>query len=919
MADDAMAAPGTAEALGTIGGPVLVAAPGRGLWLSADGEIEPLAAGAIAVRLAEAGPPLVCHAPATARRIGLAPFPARDLLELFAFARPARFCEPTPMGLARALGLTPPTDHVDEALTLSRAAVALLAEIGGGDDDDQARARAIASAMAAAGWPWGKAVVAALGGADEAGGGLDVWSRLPEWSEQAPPGQPGGEPVDPAETRRRLAALLGADAEPRPEQADYASAVTAAFQASAGEGPEVVLAEAGTGVGKTLGYIAPVGLWAERNRAPVWISTYTKNLQRQIDGELDRLYPDPALKARKVVLRKGRENYLCLLNLEDATRALGLRRGDAAGLGLTLRWVGATRDGDMIGGDFPGWLAGLVGHGRGLGLTDRRGECIYAACPHYRKCFIERGIRRARRADIVIANHALVMTQAALAAATGDEGGYLPTRYVFDEGHHVFDAADSAFAAHLTGLETAELRRWLLGAEGGRRSRARGLERRLEGLVADDDAGAALEAIKRAARALPGPGWPERIAGDAPRGPAEAFLATARRQVLARRAGRDDGYSLETETAPPIDGLTETATALEAALTRLAEPVAVLGQALVRRLDEDAETLDTPSRLRIEAACRGLARRGVVTIGAWRQMLAALGGETPPEMIDWLAVDRIDGRERDVGLYRHWVDPTIPFIAQVARPAQGMVITSATLRDASGDAEADWRAAEGRTGTCHLERPAIRAALPSPFDYAARTRVLIVTDVRRTAPDQVAAAYRELMRAAGGGGLGLFTAIARLRAVHARIAVPLDNAGLTLHAQHVDALDAATLVDIFRAQENACLLGTDAMRDGIDVPGRGLRLIVFDRVPWPRPGILHRARRRRFSGGAYDDMLTRLRLRQAFGRLIRRADDRGVFVLLDPAMPSRLLGAFPEGTSPRRVGLAEAIAETRAFLAPDGS
>jgi ATP-dependent DNA helicase DinG len=211
--------------------------------------------------------------------------------------------------------------------------------------------------------------------------------------------------------------------------------------------------------------------------------------------------------------------------------------------------------------------------------------------------------------------------------------------------------------------------------------------------------------------------------------------------------------------------------------------------------------------------------------------------------------------------------------------------------------------------------PALRARVPSPFDYAAQTRAFVVTDVRKDDLDQVAAAYRELFLAAGGGGLGLFTAISRLKAVHERIAGPLDAAGLPLLAQHVDGIDVGTLIDIFRAEEDACLLGTDAVRDGVDVPGRSLRLIAFDRVPWPRPDILHRARKSAFGGKLYDDRLTRLKLRQAFGRLIRRAGDTGVFVLLDPMMPSRLAGAFPEGVTLRRVGLAEAIAETRVFLA----
>jgi ATP-dependent DNA helicase DinG len=127
-------------------------------------------------------------------------------------------------------------------------------------------------------------------------------------------------------------------------------------------------------------------------------------------------------------------------------------------------------------------------------------------------------------------------------------------------------------------------------------------------------------------------------------------------------------------------------------------------------------------------------------------------------------------------------------------------------------------------------------------------------------------------------------------------------------------MDTATLIDIFRAEEDSSLLGTDAVRDGIDVPGRSLRLIVFDRVPWPRPDILHKARKAAFGGTRYDDMLTRLRLKQAFGRLVRRASDTGVFVLLDPAFPSRLHGAFPAGVLPERVGLRDAVERTTSFL-----
>src|SRR3546814_19241578 len=82
------------------------------------------------------------------------------------------------------------------------------------------------------------------------------------------------------------------------------------------------------------------------------------------------------------------------------------------------------------------------------------------------------------------------------------------------------------------------------------------------------------------------------------------------------------------------------------------------------------------------------------------------------------------------------------------------------------------------------------------------------------------------------------------------------------------------------------------MRDGVDVPGASLRLVVFDRVPWPRPDLLHKARKAAFGGQAYDDLLNRLKLKKAYGSLLRTANDFGVFVVLDAQLPSGLLSAF---------------------------
>jgi len=373
---------------------------------------------------------------------------------------------------------------------------------------------------------------------------------------------------------------------------------------------------------------------------------------------------------------------------------------------------------------------------------------------------------------------------------------------------------------------------------------------------------------------------------------------------------------MECAARPALDLVRETAREAAAAIAKIEAPLLALARHLEDVLDKEAATLGPSERARIEGALRGLDRRARMTLPGWRSMLRAIDEDSDddPDFVDWFDATFLYGRVVDAACRRHWVDPTEPLTNAVIAPAHGVLVTSATLADPA--LEDPFALAEMRTGAARLPDRPKTLKLASPFDYASQAKALVVTDVSRDDARQVAAAMRELFLAAGGGGLGLFTAIRRLKAVHERIAAPLADKGLALYAQHVDPLEVGALVDIFRAEEDSCLLGTDAVRDGVDVPGRSLRLLVFDRVPWPRPDILHKARRARFGGKGYDDAVARGRIAQAFGRLIRRADDKGCFVMLDAQAPSRLFSALPEGVELQRVSLVEAIEMVEGFLAP---
>jgi ATP-dependent DNA helicase DinG len=875
-----------------------------GIWL-ADGN----GAGGIGAREASRGeaiaraaetPHIILNAPLVGQRLGYPELSGLDLLELFAFVHPARFAVPTVAGMSRVLGLDPPGNEAEAAAALQRIAQRLLAVLA--DPDWREREGAWTSNMTLhrLGWGWAPLIGARLERPER--GERMLFSRLKQWEEAGERPPPRTVLVDPAEARAKLGRLTG-QAEAREGQKAMAEAVTRVFTPKPAKGaPNVLLAEAGTGIGKTLAYLAPASLWAEQAGGAVWVSTFTKALQRQLDGEGSKLFANVDERAKRIVVRKGRENYLCLLNLEDALQ--GAFAGRAAVLAqLVGRWAAYTKDGDMVGGDLPGWLPSLFRRAGAAALTDRRGECVYAGCPHYRRCFIERAERASREADIVIANHALVMVNAARAREDA------PGRILFDEGHHLFDAADSTFAVAFGGQEAIELRRWIVGPEGRSRGRRRGLAARLMDVASYDEEGArALDSAVEAARALPSDGWLQRLVEGDPFGPVEALLAEVRGTVFARAKAQEAGYGLETELAEPDGALVSASAAAAEVLESLAKPLAALSRRLEAVLEDAPDWLDSQARARVDGAIRGLSWRRE-TVAAWIALLSRIGGEADPEFVDWIAVERVDGREYDVAIHRRWLDPTKPLAGAVFAPADGVLVTSATLRGGE-----DWAAADARTGALHLPSPAAHFEAESPFDYAACSEVLIVTDVKQGDIASLAGAYARLIEAAKGGTLGLFTAIQRLKAVHARIADRLAREGLPLLAQHVDPIDAGTLVDIFRDDPRASLLGTDALRDGVDVPGESLRLVVMERVPWPRPTVLHAARRMAGGGSAYDDRVVRARLAQAFGRLIRRQGDKGLFVILSAAMPSRLLKAFPPGVPISRLPLDAAIDRVAAFL-----
>ena len=331
--------------------------------------------------------------------------------------------------------------------------------------------------------------------------------------------------------------------------------------------------------------------------------------------------------------------------LPGAVNAAQLGGGDLVGLALAARWARASRDGDMTGGDFPAWLPTLFAVGpaaqASAGQPGRPARRVRAR----RLPALPRLLHR--KGDPRLAPRRPGHRQ----PRPGDDPGGLrrrphrprpdrPTsrprtlkRIVFDEGHHLFDAADAPSPPCLSGAEAAEMRRWIRGPE-GRGRRGRGLEARLGELVGErEDArdGAARRRV-RAAAALPGEGWSGRIAppvGEvSPIGPIEALPGRGARAAARprRRLGARHGVRRAAGAGP---GARDRGGGGRGRWRRSRRRCWRWRAGSADVLDEEADELATGERARIEGALRGLDRRARMMLPAWRSMLTRASTRTP--------------------------------------------------------------------------------------------------------------------------------------------------------------------------------------------------------------------------------------------------------------------------------------------------
>ncbi|HEX8851741.1 MAG TPA: helicase C-terminal domain-containing protein [Gemmatimonadaceae bacterium] len=663
-----------------------------------------------------------------------------------------------------------------------------------------------------------------------------------------------------------IAALHGSY-EDRPSQRRMAATIAKLYS----EGG-IGLLEAGTGVGKSLGYLLPALRWAAANGERTIVSTNTINLQEQLVGK-DLPFLQKALSDQQVrfALLKGWRNYLCRARLEQARSNEGtlLDAAERAELATLAEWAEKTRDGSLA--DLPTPPKPEVWDE----VAAEPDLCTRLQCPLYDKCFVYAARREAAKADVVVVNHHLLLSDVAVRRATQnwEEAAVLPSydRLVVDEGHHLEDAA----AGHLGATVT---RRALVRAFNRLDRKGRGL---LASLVT-------------------------KLQGQRDLLSAASLDLVNQRLAPAVHAAREQGAmlfdlldTLLQESGVPVMRLTDDFAShpiwragLDAALTDLLGEIELLHEGLrvVRERLEGSGKLEesvAPLLNEIRAVGKRLQSAG----DSLRNALRPAHDAEPT--VRWIEVR---GRDRGVAVSAVPLDLAPILREDLFKRVSTAVITSATL---ATDNRFDFLAS--RLGLDEPELAPHTDVFPSPFDYARQSILAVPTDFPAPNVDgpghfqAVIRATLDLAAAADGGLFVLFTSHKDVRAAAAELRARGTERRWPLLVHGEDARDA--LLRRFRDNGRAILLGTASFWEGVDVPGRALRGLMIAKFPFRVPTepvtAAHCESIEARGGDAFVEYMlphAALRLKQGFGRLIRTATDRGVVILADPRAATKAYG-----------------------------
>jgi ATP-dependent DNA helicase DinG len=662
--------------------------------------------------------------------------------------------------------------------------------------------------------------------------------------------------------------------EDRPTQRDMARAVARTYNDGG-----ITLAEAGTGTGKSAAYLIPAIEWAVRNRERTVVSTNTINLQEQLVTK-DLPFLRSALgQSFRFALVKGRSNYVSIRRALLAATAGDTLFDDAQrrDLAAIVAWIDTTGEGSLQ--DLAFEPAAEVWDE----VASESDVCLRARCPHFERCFYQRARRDAASAELLVVNHHLLFSDAAVRRAQDNYGStaVLPPyrRIVLDEAHNLEDAATSHLGVRVT---RRALHRLLSRLERRGRGVLPFLELRLRTRAADLLQQDALRVVSGSLR--PGVERGRELVTDL-FARLEALLDNSGDGVLRLSDGFTADAGWVEGIAPALDDLLLVMDGITRGIARV-RAVIDSDETLVAALTEQLVELN------------GLHHRIETAAAALRTALIPQHDATP--LVRWL---ERRGREDRASRAPNIAINAAPIeLAGLLREAlfdrvHSAVLTSATLTTRDG-----FTFLRGRLGIDRGVRVR-ESEHPSPFVFEQQTILAVPTDVAdsRDEPRRFAASVgavtEDHARLTDGGLFVLFTSYSALRAVAAELQRRGTGARWPLFVQG-DGPRAA-LLQRFTDAHRGILLGVASFWEGVDVPGDPLRGLIITKLPFRVPSEPLTAARieaiDEAGGNSFHDYMlphAALRLKQGFGRLVRTRTDRGAVVILDPRLLSRGYGRY---------------------------
>jgi ATP-dependent DNA helicase DinG len=609
----------------------------------------------------------------------------------------------------------------------------------------------------------------------------------------------------------------------------------------------LVCAEAGTGVGKSFAYLLPALQYALLNDERIVISTATITLQQQLYEKDIPLVLSGLGKKLKVVLVKGRANYLCLRRLEDALAESGLEDSEADELQTIADWAQTTKTGSRSD------LSFLPTEGIWSRICSEPDTCLGMRCPQRERCFFLLLRRETADARVLVVNHHLLFADL---SARSEGAGYdgtvvLPPykRVIIDEAHTIENAATSFFSEEFSRLGILKLTGRLYRK---RRTKRNGLLLRLAAISPEQDkVDDAVESIQKL----------RSIADDLDL----AALEMLQDESVFRLIPAKDSM-IRARLSPIMLKMRKEVSALAGTVKEILEAVPPADE-------------DNPAVWESKALLRRLEAIGSAAASFMEY-------KERPEEIFW--IERRGSKTDD-----SWIKFTItpldvaPALKEsLFEPNKTVVCVSATLTIANSFQY--WQRRSGLT--LAGERAILSGIFPSPFPYA--KAVLLASPQDAPLPESgtyrsfVDTSVTRLIETSGGSALVLFTSYQALTSAYQTAAPILTAQGITCLKQGDD--DRSRLLQTFLSDESSVLFATDSFWEGVDAPGDTLRLVILCRLPFrPPDDPVFEARSESIEqrgGSSFMELSLPeavMKFKQGFGRLMRRSSDHGVVVVLD--------------------------------------